>query len=111
MYSVPLYSEHGRDESQVPHCGWVLLLFDPERELPTSTELIARDLGFSGREADIAGLLGSGLDIQAIARRLRISTHAVRTHLKTIFGKTGVRSQSELILRIRRGPGGLTTVK
>jgi DNA-binding CsgD family transcriptional regulator len=85
----------------------VLLLFDPDRELPTSIEMIARDLGISGREAHIAALLGSGLDIQGIARRLRISTHTVRTHLKTIFSKTGVRSQSELILRIRRGPGGI----
>jgi DNA-binding CsgD family transcriptional regulator len=91
--------------------SWVLLLFDPDRELPASTELIARDLGISGREAHIAGLLGSGLDIQAIARRLSISTHTVRTHLKAIFGKTGVRSQSELILRIRRGPGGINAFK
>jgi DNA-binding CsgD family transcriptional regulator len=91
--------------------AWMLLLFDPDRDLPASAEVIARDMGISGREADIAGLLGTGLDIQTIARRLCISIHTVRTHLKAIFAKTGTRSQAELILRVRGGPGGINAFR
>jgi DNA-binding CsgD family transcriptional regulator len=87
------------------HPSWMLLLFDPDRDLPASTELIARDLGISAREAEIAALLATGHDASVIARRLSISVHTVRTHLKAIFAKTGSRSQTELILRIRSGPG------
>jgi DNA-binding CsgD family transcriptional regulator len=89
------------------HPRWMLLLFDPDRELPASTELIARDLALSAREAEIATLLATGYDVRVIARRCNISTHTVRTHLKAIFAKTGSRSQTELILRIRGGPGGI----
>jgi DNA-binding CsgD family transcriptional regulator len=109
--TVTRLPEHGTSWFGSGSSSWVLLLFDPDRELPASTELIARDLGISGREADIAGLLGTGLDIQTIARRLCISIHTVRTHLKAIFAKTGIRSQSELILRIRSGPGGINAFR
>jgi DNA-binding CsgD family transcriptional regulator len=91
--------------------SWMLLLFDPDRELPTSTALIARDLGLSAREAEIATLLVSGYGVSVIARRLNISVHTARTHLKTIFAKTGSRSQTELILRIRSGPGGINAFR
>jgi DNA-binding CsgD family transcriptional regulator len=87
--------------------SWMLLLFDPDRELPASTELIARDLGLSAREAEIATLLVTGYGVSVIARRLNISVHTARTHLKAIFAKTGSRSQTELILRVRSGPGGI----
>lgn len=83
---------------------WMLLLFDPERRIQASTELIARDLGISAREAEIAALLVAGYDLANIASRLSISPNTVRTHVKTIFGKTGIGSQAELIRRIASGP-------
>jgi DNA-binding CsgD family transcriptional regulator/PAS domain-containing protein len=91
--------------------GWMLLLFDPDRQLPASAEMIARDMGISAREAEIAALLATGYDMSVIARRLNISIHTVRTHLKAIFAKTGSRSQTELILRIRSGPGGINAFR
>jgi DNA-binding CsgD family transcriptional regulator len=87
--------------------GWMLLLFDPDRQLAVSTELIAHDLGLSAREAEVAALLVSDYDIKAAAQRLNISVHTTRTHLKTIFSKTGSRSQVELIRKISRGPAGI----
>jgi DNA-binding CsgD family transcriptional regulator len=83
---------------------WVLLLFDPDRRVQASTEIIARDLGISEREAEIAALLVAGYDLRAITAMLNISVHTVRTHLKSIFSKTGLRSQAELIQRIANGP-------
>lgn len=86
---------------------WILLLFDPERRTRVSIPLIAHDLGISEREAEIAALLVAGYDLKAIAARLHISIHTARTHLKTVFGKTGIRSQAELIQRISRGPAAM----
>ena len=86
---------------------WMLLLFDPERRLSISAELISRDLGISLREAQVAALLVAGYDPTRIAHRLGISANTARTHVKAIFSKTGIHSQTELIRRIASGPGSV----
>lgn len=83
---------------------WMLLLFDPDRQLGASTELIARDMGVSIREADVAVLLANGCDLAVVAQRLHISVHTARTHLKSIFSKTGICSQADLVRRVASGP-------
>ena len=83
---------------------WMLLLFDPDRKLHPMREIIARDLRISEREAQIAALLMAGHELKDVATRLHISLNTVRTHLKAIFAKTGIRSQSELMRRIAGSP-------
>jgi DNA-binding CsgD family transcriptional regulator len=83
---------------------WMLLLFDPDRHLGASTELIARDMGVSVREAEVAALLANGCDLAIVAQRLHISVHTARTHLKSIFSKTGICSQADLVRRVASGP-------
>ncbi len=89
-----------------PPC-WMLLLLDPDRRLLASTELIAQDLAVSLREAELAALLVNGYDIKNAADRLHISYHTARTHLKSIFSRTGIHSQAELVRRIACGPAGV----
>jgi DNA-binding CsgD family transcriptional regulator len=48
------------------------------------------------REGEIAGLLLRGHSAKSIARVLRISPGTVRNHMKKIYAKLGVSSQSEL---------------
>jgi DNA-binding CsgD family transcriptional regulator len=48
------------------------------------------------REGEIAGLLLRGHSAKSIARDLRISPGTVRNHMKRIYAKLGVSSQSEL---------------
>jgi DNA-binding CsgD family transcriptional regulator len=83
------------------------IFFDAERQIRLSASLIEQDLELSAREAEIAILLSSGFDVDQVARRLQISVHTVRTHLKSIFSKTGISSQSGLIRRILMGPAHL----
>lgn len=90
---------------------WMLMLFDPDRRLSLSTELIASDLGISGREAEVAALLFAGYDIKTLAARLSISVHTARTHVKAVFSRTGIRSQAELIRRIAGGPAMIQSSK
>ena len=92
------YSWLGADPS------WLVLLMDPERRIEVSIELIERDLKITAREAEVSALLLAGLAVQRIAERLGVSAHTVRTQLKSIFGKTGVHTQSELIRRVAQGP-------
>jgi DNA-binding CsgD family transcriptional regulator len=48
------------------------------------------------REGEIAGLLLKGHSAKSIARSLRISPGTVRNHMKRIYAKLGVSSQTEL---------------
>lgn len=51
----------------------------------------------SPREAEVFELLMVGHRVSTMADMLCLSTHTVRNHLKSIFRKTGVHSQAELI--------------
>jgi len=83
---------------------WLLFVFDPERRIKASVEILMQDLGVTRREAELAALLAEGQDIQRIARRLSISEHTARQHLKCIFMKTDIHSQADLVRRIVSGP-------
>jgi DNA-binding CsgD family transcriptional regulator len=48
----------------------------------------------------------NGHSISDIAGRLFISTNTVQDHLKSIFGKVGVRSRGELVARLRPSDPG-----
>jgi DNA-binding CsgD family transcriptional regulator len=48
------------------------------------------------RESEIAGLLLKGHSAKSVARGLRISPGTVRNHMKRIYAKLGVSSQTEL---------------
>ena len=45
----------------------------------------------------VLGLLARGRDVPYVAEELVISKSTVRTHVKSIFAKTGVHSRQELI--------------
>jgi DNA-binding NarL/FixJ family response regulator len=57
-------------------------------------------VGLRPREQEVVRLLLQHLRVPAIARRLGISQQTVRNHLKSVFRRTGVRSQQELLDRI-----------
>ncbi|HZT04674.1 MAG TPA: helix-turn-helix transcriptional regulator [Steroidobacteraceae bacterium] len=53
------------------------------------------------RETDVAALLAAGRNSKEAARALHIGIGTVRTHLKSLFGKTGARSQTTLALKLQ----------
>lgn len=85
--------------------GWVLLVFDPDRQLALNHELIMRDLSLSEREANVAALLAAGFQLDEIARRMHVSAHTVRSQLKSAFQKTECHTQAQLVKRLLLGPG------
>lgn len=65
--------------------------------------------GLRPREQEVVRLLLQHLRVPAIARRLGISQQTVRNHLKSVFRRTGVRSQQELLDRIALASASLQT--
>ena len=57
----------------------------------------------SVREGEVLRNLLAGQRVPTIARSLYLSPHTVRNHLKSIFRKIGVRSQTELLEHFARG--------
>jgi DNA-binding CsgD family transcriptional regulator len=89
---------------------WVVFLFDPELQVVPVAEVLAKELGISAREAEVAAHLSTGKSLKQISQCLGVSDHTVRTHLKTIYAKTGLRSQAELVRRVVTGPAMHATV-
>lgn len=84
---------------------WLILLFDPEHRVLPAAEVVARDLGITGREAEVAAQLSLGLSLRQVSERLGVSIHTARAQLKSIYAKTGMNSQAQIVRRLVTGPG------
>jgi DNA-binding CsgD family transcriptional regulator len=71
--------------------------FPVERLIPARWRL-------SPREEEVAVLTQQGLSNREIADELTISTNTVKTHLRAIFDKSGVRTRIGLIAMLGAGP-------
>jgi DNA-binding CsgD family transcriptional regulator len=60
----------------------------------------ARSDGLTHREREVALLVADGLRSREVAERLDIAPQTVKSHLKTIFDKLGVRNRVELAKRL-----------
>ena len=63
------------------------------------------DFGLTLRESEVAALLGRGLSNREIAVALFISEHTVKSHLKSVFRKTGVGTRARAVARIKEDSG------
>ena len=71
---------------------------------PSERSWPGTDLALTARESEVAAFLGERLSNHAIADALGISEHTVKTHLKSIFQKTGAASRAQVIARIADDP-------
>lgn len=62
--------------------------------------LVTAAYGLTDRELEITQLIARGLATAQLARRLYVSQHTVRDHVKAIFAKTGVASRGELVAKL-----------
>lgn len=78
-------------------------IFITEPEAPASIDqgAIADIFRLTRRESETALLLANGLDIETIAARLELGVGTVRSHLKSVYEKTGARSQAALVALLR----------
>lgn len=75
------------------------------RLLRSTTPVVGpRGNGLTAREDEVLQMMAAGLDARAIARRLGISLHTCRGHVKAVLGKLGAHSQLEAVaIATRRG--------
>lgn len=84
--------------------GRALLARRPEAPGPTNwtTSILGMDnpAGLSRAEFRVCLLLSRGLSVKAVSQDLNLSENTVRSHLRTIYGKTETSSLPELIYLI-----------
>jgi DNA-binding NarL/FixJ family response regulator len=60
--------------------------------------------GLTGRELQVLQMAIAGVDIAETARRMLLSPHTVKNHLRTVYRKLGVRNRTEAAIHaLRRG--------
>lgn len=77
-------------------------ILDPSAPLPTDQATLQKLFAFSRAEAQVAARLAAGLNVAEAAADLHVSEHTVRSHLKSLFSKTGTNQQSSLVSMLLR---------
>lgn len=83
---------------------WMALIFDPLRANVPDRQKLRLMLGISAAEAALAHHLVAGRSVTEAARELNITRNTARTQLKSIYSKTGTRSQAQLTRLVLTGP-------
>ena len=81
-----------------------VFLSDPNLQQPISIDNLVSVYGLTPSEAQVAISLANGHSIDEIANASHHSAHTIRSQLKSVFRKTGVSRQSELIKLLLTGP-------
>lgn len=67
---------------------------------PLNSKILIDLFNLSQREIELANLLARGESLSDIARQRRRSLNTLKTQLKSLFSKTGTKSQSQLVARL-----------
>src|SRR5262249_16816919 len=91
VYASPLRGPDGTERAAV--------VIEPARRAEVAP-LVAQAYALSARERGVRALVGQGLWIAALARRLVIPPHPARDHVKRIQAKVRVTSRAELVSKL-----------
>ncbi len=93
-------------EGQFSPCA-AIFISDPDLPEQASQQVLGELLGLSPAEANLAILLARGLSLAESSDLQNISQHTARAQLKSIFSKTGVSRQAELVRLILKSVASL----
>lgn len=90
----------GRSQKGVQR--WLVLLLEPLRESAVDEQSALERWPLTERERDVATRVVRGLSNEAIARDIGISPETVKTHVRSIFEKSGTHSRAEFLAAVLR---------
>ncbi|MDQ3776088.1 MAG: helix-turn-helix transcriptional regulator [Pseudomonadota bacterium] len=79
-----------------------LQITDPAEAPRDLTETLRRLYGLTAAESRLVAALARGDTPKAAAQRFHVTDNTIRTQLKSVLAKTGVRRQVELVLLVSR---------
>lgn len=82
----------------------VMAISDPERMLITSPSLLATIYGLTPAESEVAIDLINALSPQEIAEKKNVKIATIRSQIQSVYSKTGVNSQAQLIKSLLSSP-------
>ena len=80
-----------------PQAATLVFVTDPEAQALSSETLLAELFGLTPAEARFASILLTDRTVAEAAEELGVSTSTARTHLHSLFEKTGTHQQSHLV--------------
>lgn len=93
-------------DGQVGPCAAVFIS-DPQQRDSASQQILGELFALSPAEANVAILLARGLSLSEVSEAQNISPHTARAQLKSIFAKTGVSRQAELVRMVIKSVASL----
>jgi DNA-binding CsgD family transcriptional regulator len=85
---------------------YLVMIFDPHTARRIEGKVLIALYGLTPAEACVATRLFQGLTVGEAAVDMQISTNTARTHLRSVFRKCEVDSQSQLLQLMSLGPCG-----
>jgi DNA-binding CsgD family transcriptional regulator/PAS domain-containing protein len=83
----------------------VAFVIDPMQRTRPTQDVLRTLFGFSPAECRVALLLGDGRSPREISQTIGVTFNTVRSQMKSIFAKTGVKRQSELVRLLLNNAG------
>lgn len=84
-----------------------VFISDPDLHESTSRQILGELFELTPAEANLATLLARGLSLAQVSSAQGISQHTARAQLKSIFAKTGVSRQAELVRLVLKSVASL----
>ena len=112
----PILAGHRLSQEQVPAAQWsegqvspsaAVFISDPDLQESTSRPILGALFELTPAEANLATLLARGLSLAQVSVAQNISQHTARAQLKSIFAKTGVSRQAELVRLVLKSVASL----
>lgn len=104
VFITPLVAETSIDSGLQKTLALIFVIDTTKSQSLSTLNLLGKLYGFSSAELKVAAALLSGKSPEEYSQQNGASINTVRSQLKALFRKTGVRGQSELLVLLSRIP-------
>jgi DNA-binding CsgD family transcriptional regulator len=104
VFITPLVAETSIDSDLQKTLALIFVIDTTKSQSLSTLNLLGKLYGFSSAELKVATALLSGKSPEEYSQQNGASINTVRSQLKALFRKTGVRGQSELLVLLSRMP-------